>query len=215
MSTSSTNMTDVHAKNSSVDQSVLKRQREALEHQLESNWNGLLINDFLNCDTSAASDLWAAERRELERLSNTPPARLADVEVDKTPLSPREKREHELETTGNGLLVNDYLNCNASSAEALFENDREEMAYAEKSYAEKSSTRSKNANCPEEEKDEEERRDGAERALEQAWNGLVVNDWLNCDSSAVEELWDAERDQISRASSRGRADPEAGLSGQR
>ena len=35
---------------------------------METDWNGLLWNDYMNCDSCGAQDLWAAEREKLEAI---------------------------------------------------------------------------------------------------------------------------------------------------
>lgn len=36
------------------------------ERKMENDYNGLLWNDYMNCDSCGAQDLWAAEREKLE-----------------------------------------------------------------------------------------------------------------------------------------------------
>lgn len=93
--------------------------------------------------------------------------------------------EHRLENNWNGLLLNDYFNCDSEAAEALFASEREELSHApQRKVAKKVHSALENA------------REAVEHRLEENWNGLLVNGWMNCDSGAGMDLWAEERRQL-------------------
>jgi hypothetical protein len=167
-------------------------QQQTPEQKIENNWNGLLWNDYLNCDGSAAEDLWAAERDQLGYPADpaTIKAPVLHISIVPKSQSPQEKararKEHELETNGNGLLLNDYINCDSAAANDLWEAERQELETPEEVAKEKK------AHSP---------RDELERKLETNGNGLLWNDYLNCDASSAEGLWGAERKELDRVTS--------------
>src|ERR1700760_645408 len=59
-------MAEVGVQPTNTDNTTKNQERETLEHELQDNWNGLLLNDFMNCDTSGAIGLWNAECYELD-----------------------------------------------------------------------------------------------------------------------------------------------------
>ena len=106
----------------------------------------------------------------------------------------RSDLEHRLETNWNGLLLNDYLNCDSYAAEELFANEREELSHPEQyPQYENPTVAKKVAGFL------QRAREALERRLETDWNGLVWNDYMNCDSSSLQDLWAEERRQLEEA----------------
>ena len=100
-----------------------KQQRDALEHRIETNWNGLLLNDYFNCDAGAIQDLFAAERKELAHPSTAAQQPKVQTPQEKA----RGDLEHKLEKDWNGLLWIDYMNCDAGGAMDLWAKEREQL----------------------------------------------------------------------------------------
>ena len=119
-------------------------------------------------------------------VSQTPLSRSPRLGPQTTSDKQRAELEQRLETNWNGLLLNDYLNCDSYAAEELFANEREELEHPEEypSVAKKVQTFLQKA------------RDAVEKRLEADWNGLVWNDYMNCDSSSLQDLWAEERRQL-------------------
>lgn len=173
---------------------TLQKQRQNVEHKIEDNWNGLLWNDYLNCDGMAAKGLWEAERDQLAHAGDFIEAKTAALHISvvpRSPLSPlekaREEREHQLETNGNGLLLNDCFNCDGAAANELWQAECEELEHLHTEDCGKEAKKS--SVSP---------RDQREHELETNGNGLLLNDYFNCDSSAANDLWEAEREELDR-----------------
>jgi hypothetical protein len=103
-----------------------------VEHRLENNWNGLLLNDYFNCDSEAAAALFASERDELSLAAPRPSTKKVQTSQEKA----REAVEHRLEENWNGLLLNDWMNCDSGAGMDLWAEERRQLAEVEKKSAE-------------------------------------------------------------------------------